>query len=88
MAKAAKAAIQGFLETVGIPYTGSGILASAQAVNKGKAKELYAAAGLNVAASAVIGKGDELDDEDLKEISAEIGIPCVVKPTTEGSSSV
>ena len=78
--------IQGFLETVGIPYTGSGILASAQAVNKGKAKELYAAAGLNVAASAVIGKGDELDDEDLKEISAEIGIPCVVKPTTEGSS--
>lgn len=78
--------IQGFLETVGIPYTGSGILASAQAVNKGKAKELYAAAGLNVAASAVIGKGDELDDEDLKEISAEIGVPCVVKPTTEGSS--
>ena len=74
--------IQGFLETVGIPYTGSGILASAQAVNKGKAKELYAAAGLNVAASDVIGKGDELDDEDLKEISAEIGIPCVVKPTT------
>ncbi len=67
--------IQGFLETVGIPYTGSGILASAQAVNKGKAKELYAAAGLNVAASAVIGRGDELDDEDLKEISAEIGIP-------------
>ena len=41
---------------------------------------------MNVAASAVIGKGDELDDEDLKEISAEIGIPCVVKPTTEGSS--
>ena len=40
--------IQGFLETVGIPYTGSGILASAQAVNKGKAKELYAAAGLKM----------------------------------------
>ena len=78
--------IQGFLETVGIPYTGSGVLASALAVNKGKAKELYAQAGLNVAASAVIGKGDELDDADLEELADEIGIPCVVKPTTEGSS--
>lgn len=57
-------------------------------MNKGKAKELYAAAGLNVAASARYCKGDELDDEDLKEISAGIGIPCVVKPTTEGSPSV
>ena len=78
--------IQGFLETAGIPYTGSGVLASAQAVNKGKAKELYEAAGLNVAASAVIGKGDELDDADLEELAGEIGLPCVVKPTTEGSS--
>ena len=78
--------IQGFLETAGIPYTGSGVLASAQAVNKGKAKELYEAAGLNVAASAVIGKGDELDDADLEEFAGEIGLPCVVKPTTEGSS--
>lgn len=78
--------IQGFLETAGIPYTGSGVLASAQAVNKGKAKELYEAAGLNVAASAVVGKGDELDDADLEELAGEIGLPCVVKPTTEGSS--
>ena len=78
--------IQGFLETIGLPYTGSGILASAQAVNKAKAKEIYAAAGLNVAASAVIGKDDELDSQDLYEIAEEVGIPCVVKPTTEGSS--
>ena len=78
--------IQGFLEIVGIPYTGSGVLASATAVNKGKAKEVYEAAGLRVAPSAVIGKGDELDASDLHEIATEIGIPCVVKPTTEGSS--
>lgn len=79
-------AMQGFLQTVGIPYTGSGILASAQAVNKAKAKEIYAAAGLRVAASTVIGKDDVLDEQDLYEIAQEIGIPCVVKPTTEGSS--
>ncbi len=78
--------IQGFLEIVGIPYTGSGVLASAIAVNKGKAKEIYEAAGLRVAPSTVIGKGDELDAVDLHEIAGEIGIPCVVKPTTEGSS--
>ncbi len=78
--------IQGFLEIVGIPYTGSGILSSAQSVNKGKAKEIYEAAGLKVAPSAIIGKDDKLDSTDLSEIIEEIGIPCVVKPTTEGSS--
>ena len=61
-------------------------MASATAVNKGKAKSVYEAAGLRVAPSAVIGKGDELDASDLHEIATEIGIPCVVKPTTEGSS--
>lgn len=78
--------MQGFLETIGLPYTGSGILASAQAVNKGKAKELYAAAGLRVAASEVISCQDTLDAADYEELAAEIGIPCVVKPATEGSS--
>lgn len=78
--------MQGFLQTIGLPYTGSGILASAQAVNKAKAKELYAAAGLRVAASEVIGCQDHLDAQDFEELAAEIGIPCVVKPATEGSS--
>ena len=78
--------IQGFLETLGIPYTGSGILASAQAINKSKTKELYAQAGLPVADSVTVGKGDPLNDDDLAGIMDEIGIPCVVKPATEGSS--
>lgn len=78
--------IQGFLETVGIPYTGSGILANAIAVNKPLAKEYYAAAGLRVAASMAVGKNDVLDDEDIEEIVETVGIPCVVKPSTEGSS--
>lgn len=78
--------IQGFLETVGVPYTGSGILANAIAVNKPLAKEHYAAAGLRVAPSMVVGKNDVLDEEDIEEILETVGIPCVVKPSTEGSS--
>ncbi len=78
--------LQGFLETLHIPYTGSGILSSALAVNKAKAKELYERAGLRVAASVVVEKNDVLDEADLEEIVELCGIPCVVKPTTEGSS--
>ena len=78
--------IQGFLETIGMPYTGSGILASATAVNKGTAKERYREAGIRVAEYAVIGKDDEVDTDLLYEIAEQVGIPCVVKPTTEGSS--
>ncbi|MFQ9741317.1 MAG: D-alanine--D-alanine ligase [Slackia sp.] len=70
----------------GIPYTGSGILSSAIAVNKAKSKKCYEDAGLRVAASVVVGRNDVLDSEDLKEIEETCGIPCVVKPTTEGSS--
>lgn len=78
--------MQGFLEMAGIPYTGSGVLASAQAMNKAVSKDLYEAAGLRVASSATVGKGDSLDQADLDEIVEGIGIPCVVKPTSEGSS--
>lgn len=78
--------LQGFLETLGIPYTGSGILANAIAINKGKSKELYESAGLRVAASVLVGRNDVLDDADRREIVDTCGIPCVVKPSTEGSS--
>lgn len=78
--------VQGFLETLKIPYTGSGILANALAINKGKTKELYERAGLRVAASVIVGKNDVLDEADRREIADTCGIPCVVKPVTEGSS--
>ena len=78
--------MQGFLETLGIPYTGSGILSNAIAINKGKSKDLYESAGLRVAASVLVGRNDVLDDADRQEIVDTCGIPCVVKPSTEGSS--
>lgn len=78
--------VQGFLETLRIPYTGSGILSTALAINKGKTKELYEQAGLRVAASVIVEKNDVLDDADREEIIRTCGMPCVVKPVTEGSS--
>jgi len=53
--------IQGLLELVGIPYTGSGVLASALALNKIYAKAAFQAAGLKVAPYKVVRKGESPD---------------------------
>jgi D-alanine-D-alanine ligase len=75
--------IQGLLEVMGIPYTGSGVLASALAMNKGKAKEIFRLHNLPTAPSYLI----EADGgEDLIETHGSFGFPVVVKPTGEGSS--
>lgn len=76
-------AIQGFLELIGLPYTGSGILASATAMDKNRAKTVYAAAGIPVIPGVALRKGDSVD---LDAIKKKTGIPVVVKPATEGSS--
>jgi D-alanine-D-alanine ligase len=72
-------AIQGVLDLLGIPYTHSGIRASAIAMDKAAAKALFAAAGLPIAAGRVVGI-DELEAAD------PIPLPYVVKPVNEGSS--
>ena len=71
--------IQGILEYLAIPYTHSGVLASALAMNKDKAKRIAKAAGVPVAESRVI---------DRKTIASEHSMkpPYVVKPVNEGSS--
>lgn len=74
-------AIQGFLEVMGIPYTGSGIMASSLAMDKLTSKRLFKSAGLNVADFMIID-----DRYDEKEIVNRLGLPLVVKPTEEGSS--
>lgn len=73
--------IQGLLEVMGIPYTGSGVLASALAMNKVVAKVVFAASGLTVAPYRVLRSGDTFDPEE-----AGFGLPVVVKPSQEGSS--
>ena len=71
--------IQGVLDWLGIPYTHSGVRASALAMDKQAAKAVFAAAGLPVAAGRVVGV-EELEAGD------PLPLPYVVKPLNEGSS--
>lgn len=71
--------VQGLLEILGIPYSHSGVLASALAIDKAMAKTMFAAAGIRCPES-VMTTIDALDDGDHMEA------PYVIKPNREGSS--
>jgi D-alanine-D-alanine ligase len=71
--------IQGILDIMRIPYTHSGLLASALAMNKPKAKEVFAAAGVPVPEGRIVRKSDILAGDVLPR-------PYVLKPVNEGSS--
>ena len=73
--------VQGVLEWLGIPYTGSGVLASALAMDKLRAKLLWQAEGLPTPPYAVLTK-----DSDLRAVARKLGVPLMVKPASEGSS--
>ena len=75
--------MQGLCELLGVPYTGPGVLASALAMDKTRAKCVYRANGLPTPQSFVINKGD---DYDIDEIISVVGEKSVVKPSREGSS--
>lgn len=78
--------IQGLFETIGIPYTGSGIAASAASFDKHLANMLAAAAGIPVPPSFLLcgGQGDTAALD--ARIRADIAYPCVIKPNASGSS--
>jgi D-alanine-D-alanine ligase len=76
-------AIQGLLEVMGIPYTGSGILASAMGMNKIISKTVFKAYGLQVGPFAVVTAEDR---DAIEHAKHELGFPLVVKPSSEGSS--
>lgn len=80
--------LQGMLETLGIPYTGSGPLASALAMHKAKAKELLALHGLQVPQGREVLVSHLREDLDgvAQRLLQEVGIPAVVKPNRGGSS--
>lgn len=78
--------VQGLLEMLGIPYTGSDVLASALAMHKGKAKELFRLHNLPTPAYYALTSGAITGSDDLATLHGDFGFPCVVKPIREGSS--
>lgn len=73
--------MQGLLECAGIPYTGSGILASALAMDKLRTKQVWQSLGLSTPRHAVLAS-----EEDCQAAAAALGFPLIVKPAHEGSS--
>ncbi|HVQ88033.1 MAG TPA: D-alanine--D-alanine ligase family protein [Actinomycetes bacterium] len=80
--------LQGLLELAGVPYVGSGVLASAAAMDKAFAKTLLAAAGLAQSPYVVVSDRDWQIDEPaaLVRVADELTLPVFVKPARAGSS--
>ncbi len=75
--------VQGLLEVMGIPYTGSGVLASALAMSKPFSKKLFRLHNLPCAPGYTVGRGEA---DRCLELHGDLGYPCVVKPASGGSS--
>ncbi len=73
--------IQGALELMGIPYTGSGVLASAVGMDKWRTKLLWRSVGLRIPEFVMLAA-----DSDFDSVERELGLPLFVKPACEGSS--
>ena len=73
--------VQGALEVLGIPYTGSGVMASALCMDKWRTKMVWLASHLPTPASHILRA-----DTDWKAVADELGLPIFVKPAREGSS--
>jgi len=73
--------IQGALELLGIPYTGSGVLASALAMDKWRTKLVWQAAGISTPRYELL-----TAKSDLAAVVARLSLPLMVKPANEGSS--
>jgi len=75
--------VQGLLELMGLPYTGSGVLASALAMNKPMAKKLFRLHNLPSPQGYRVARADV---SRALELHGDLGFPCVVKPACGGSS--
>ena len=78
-------AIQGFLQTLGIPFTGSGILSSALCMDKEAAKLVLQANGLPVPHSFTVTPVDR-DRSNFRDVLAAMPLPLIVKPNRQGST--
>jgi D-alanine-D-alanine ligase len=73
--------LQGALEVMGLPYTGSGVLGSAIAMDKWRTKMIWQAAGLPTPRYRILAAGDDWD-----AVARDLGLPLIVKPANEGST--
>jgi D-alanine-D-alanine ligase len=73
--------VQGALELMGVPYTGSGVLASALAMDKWRSKMVWQAGGLPIPDYEMLDANSDFD-----AVVARLGLPLFVKPANEGSS--
>jgi len=73
--------VQGALEVLGLPYTGSGVMGSAIGMDKWRSKMIWIANGLPTPRYRILGPR-----EDWKAIAADLGLPLIVKPANEGST--
>ncbi len=73
--------VQGALELLGIPYTGSGVMASALAMDKVRTKMVWTAAGIPTPRFEVVDAGSDWDG-----VARRLGLPLIVKPAREGST--
>ena len=77
--------VQGALELLGIPYTGSGVMASSMAIDKVMTKRVLLAEGLPTPRYVLLRKG-AYDSAAVDALADELGLPLIVKPAREGSS--
>ncbi|MCJ7452028.1 MAG: D-alanine--D-alanine ligase [Steroidobacteraceae bacterium] len=73
--------LQGLLEALGVPYTGSGVLGSALSMDKIRSKQVWQSLGLPTPGYVSLERGD-----DVVAAAHELGLPVIVKPACEGSS--
>lgn len=81
--------IQGFLQTLGLPYIGNGIMASALCMDKGYSKQVFSSLNIPQAKYILLEKGDDLLKDRarlLDMVKAKLGLPCFIKPCNNGSS--
>ena len=73
--------IQGALEMLGVPYTGSGVMGSAIGMDKWRTKMIWLASGLPTPRCRILSA-----DDDWNDVARELGLPLIVKPVNEGST--
>lgn len=78
--------VQGMLEVLDIPYTGSGVLASALGIDKAISKLIFQAAGIETPRFVLLTREKRRSTKAMKEFISEVGFPLAIKPRREGST--